>query len=414
MGRDTRRSGPMLGAALASGFCASGVDVVSIGVAPTAAVSYLARKLGFGLGAVVSASHNPAEDNGIKFFGYDGRKLAGKLELCIASSLGTIGRRPTGGEVGELSLDRALIDRYAEWLVSLAPDGLAGMKVALDAANGAAFDLAPAILRRLGCEVSVVGDEPDGMNINLECGATRPEKVQEFAVRERAHVGVSFDGDADRAVFCDELGRLINGDRVMGAWCAHKVASREFEPRLAVGTVMSNGGLEDYLCGLGVNLERTQVGDKYVSERMSSTGALIGGEQSGHLIFAELGPTGDGIATAIEFLRVLRESSRPASSVYSDYEALPQILVNVSIRSKDRWDSGPKVSAALKNAETNLRECGRIVVRPSGTQPMIRVMVEARDYGTRDRVVEDILAAMREEVGGKVYSRVDLTNALGD
>lgn len=405
----------MLGAALASGFCSVGVDVVALGVVPTPTISFVVRTGDFGLGAVVSASHNPAPDNGIKFLGHDGRKLADDVEKTIEDLLEQpLAQRPTGGGVGFLESDRSSIEAYLDYLVSLVPEGLNGMTVALDAAHGAAYALAPEVLVRLGANVLVTGAEPDGMNINEEGGATKPATIQRFTVEAEADVGVAFDGDADRAVFSDERGTLLNGDRIIGIWSGHWQRHGRLGPSVVVGTVMSNGGFEAYLNGRGIGLERAPVGDKYVAEQIEKTGARIGGEQSGHIIFPERGPTGDGLITMLEVLRVLQREGRPASAFAADYTPWPQVLINVSVDSKDGWNQGPEVQAALKAAEEELGAEGRLVVRPSGTQPMIRIMVEATEYGLRDRVADRILAAMQSECGGKVYSRVDLTHALGD
>jgi phosphoglucosamine mutase len=415
LGRDTRRSGPMLGAALASGFCSVGVDVLSLGVVPTPTVSFVARTGAFAMGGIISASHNPAPDNGIKFVGHDGRKLADEAEKRIEAFIEeALDARPTGKDVGLLENSRANVDPYLDFLVSLVPERLEGMKIAVDAAHGAAYELAPEALRRLGAEVLLIGASPDGMNINAEGGATKPETIQRFTADSGAQIGVAFDGDADRAVFSDEKGNLINGDRTIGIWSAHWQKQGQLEPPVVVGTVMSNGGFEQYLAVNNIRLERAPVGDKYVSDKIRETGARIGGEQSGHIIFPEHGPTGDGLVTMLELLRALRQEGRPASAFYGDYASWPQLLVNVSISKRDGWDQGPRVAEALSRAQQNLNGRGRLVVRPSGTQPMIRVMVEADDYDLRDEAANDIIAAMESELGGSVYGRVDLTHALGD
>jgi phosphoglucosamine mutase len=415
LGQDTRRSGAMLGASLASGLCSVGVDVLTLGVVPTPTVSYVARTGDFGLGGIISASHNPAPDNGIKFVGHDGKKLPDETELRMEALMEEpISVRPTGGEVGLLESSREAVEGYLAYLVQIVPERLEGLKVVVDSAHGAAYELGPEVLRRLGAEVIVVGAEPDGMNINAEGGATKPENVQELTVKHGAHIGVAFDGDADRAVFSDDKGHLINGDRTIGIWSAHWQAQGLLDPPVVVGTVMSNGGFEKYMTGRGITLERTPVGDKYVAQKIAQTGAHVGGEQSGHIIFPERGPTGDGLITMLELLRVIKREGRPASSFYADYESWPQLLINVSVASREGWDSGPSVSLALRQAEEELQGKGRLVVRPSGTQPMIRVMVEADNYDLRDKLANNIVAAMESEVGGKVYGRVDLTHALGD
>lgn len=405
----------MLGAALASGMCSVGVDVVDLGVAPTPTVSFAARTGEYGLGAIISASHNPAPDNGIKFVGHDGKKLADSVELGIEGLMEQgIADRPVGEGVGFLTSSREPIEPYLEMLMEIVPEGLDGMNVAVDGAHGAAYELGPEILRRLGATVVVTGAEPNGMNINSEGGATKPETIQEFTKAHGAEIGVSFDGDADRVVFSDEQGRLINGDRTIGIWSAHQKSVGKLLPAVVVGTVMSNGGFESYLTSTGIKLERTPVGDKYVSQRITETGALVGGEQSGHIVFPRRGPTGDGLVTMLELLRVLRTEGRPASAFYDDYEPWPQILINLTVDRMEGWKEVPGVADALSSAESSLTGKGRIVVRPSGTQPMIRVMVEASEWDLRDTVAQSVVDAFSRELGGRVYSKVDLTHALGD
>lgn len=405
----------MLGAAFASGVCSVGGDVSALGVVPTGCVSFIARQGDYGAGAVISASHNPAADNGIKLLGHDGAKLSEGDEETIEGLLGGLTTdRPIGGGVGSLSNDRSPITAYSDFLHGLVPEGLNGIKVAVDAANGAAYELATDALKRLGAEVVVTGDAPDGMNINKDCGATKPEVMQRLTVESGADVGIAFDGDADRAVFSDEKGRLINGDRTMAIWCAHWSKASALEPAVVVGTVMSNGGFEKFINASGVRLERTPVGDRNVSAKLKETGARIGGEQSGHIIFPAHLPTGDGLVTALEFLRVIKREGRPTSEFYGEYESWPQVLINVSVSDQNGWAQRPNVAGAIDAAKDALVEHGRIVVRASGTQPMIRVMVEADCADLRDTVAESIVETLRTELGGKIYSRVDLTHALGD
>lgn len=414
IGMDTRRSGPMLESAVAAGLCSAGISVLCLGVAPTPTVSYVARTGPFGLGVIISASHNPAPDNGVKFVGHDGKKLADEVELAIENLAGKEFDRPTGKDVGPILRDnRPLLD-YLDMLETIVPERLDGLKVAVDCSNGAASALGPEILQRLGAEIVVTGDAPDGLNINADGGATKPEVVQQLTVSSRAHVGVAFDGDADRAVFSDEKGRLINGDRTIGIWALHQQTLKELDPAVVVGTVMSNGGFERYMSLKGIKLERTPVGDKYVAQKIAETGARIGGEQSGHIIFPQRGPTGDGLITMLELLRVLKTEGRPASSYYEEYEPWPQMLVNIEVGDRETWNHGSGVKEALQEADQVLAGRGRINVRPSGTQPMIRVMVEADNYQTRDQVVDNVVSALEREAGGRVYSRVDLTYALGD
>lgn len=388
--------------------------MVTLGVVPTPTVSFVARTGEYGLGAVISASHNPAPDNGIKFVGHDGRKLADEEECRIEELLGSDGARPTGGAVGWLDSDRSAVEQYLTFLESLVPEGLDGAHVALDAAHGAAYELGPEVLKRLGGRVSAIGVSPDGMNINAGVGATNPAAICRHTVECGADIGVAFDGDADRAIFSDERGELINGDRTIAIWSAHWRRHGGLNPAIVVGTVMSNGGFERYLRESSISLERTQVGDKYVAQKMTETGALVGGEQSGHIIFAERGPTGDGLVTMLELLRVLRREGGRVSGLCRQYENLPQVLVNVTVTAGKRWDEGETVRSAVQEGNALLDGRGRLVVRASGTQPMVRLMVEADTCDLRDKVADGVLSALKSEVGGTVYSRVDLTNALGD
>ena len=413
IGRDTRRSGPMLEAALSAGLASMGIDVVSMGVAPTPAVAYAARHGGFGLGAIVSASHNPAPDNGIKFVTHLGVKSTDEQELDWERRMDAGPQeRGTGAAVGMIESSTEPMDLYADFLERIVPEGLHGMRVAVDGAHGAAYALAPRLLRSLGAEAIVVGDRPDGMNINADGGATKPETIQTLTRIMSADVGVAFDGDADRAVFSDGQGRLINGDRTLGIWAAHRQAMGRLDPPVVVGTVMSNGGFERYLTEMGIRLERTPVGDKHVSARIREKGALCGGEQSGHLIFPEQQPTGDGLLTMLEFLRTLSVSGRSATSCFDDYRPWPQLLVNVGADSTEGWKEN--LRDELEEAETRLIGNGRLLVRPSGTQPMLRIMVEAEDEALRDDITNRLVDAAVAKLGGHVEGRVDLTHALGD
>lgn len=415
IGRDTRRSGPMLEAALAAGLCSAGVDVVLLGVVPTPTVAFAARHGDFDFGAIVSASHNPAPDNGIKFVTHEGKKTSDELEERFEALMQTQRtKRPTGAGIGTITESRAPVEAYLRALEAIVPEGLSGWTVAVDAAHGAAYELAPRILERLGAKVVLTGAEPNGMNINVEGGATKPHTIQDLTVRSGADIGVAFDGDADRAVFSDEKGALINGDRTIGFWAVYRRMMGMLEPPIVVGTVMSNGGFEAYLRTQGISLERAPVGDKYVSERIEATGAKIGGEQSGHIIFPERGPTGDGIVTMLELLDCLREVRCRPSAVSGAYENWPQLLVNVGVSSTSSWREASAVMEKIAEGESRLAGQGRVVVRASGTQPMIRVMVEAADQDMRDLVAEQIVAAMERDLGGHVHGKVDLTHALGD
>ncbi|MDX2064167.1 MAG: phosphoglucosamine mutase [Fimbriimonadaceae bacterium] len=413
IGRDTRRSGPMLEAALSAGFAAYGVDVDLLGIAPTPLVSYATRTGRARMGIVVSASHNPAPDNGIKFMGHDGRKLPDETEFRIEQLMSETANRPTGVGVGLIAPADELTEAYLEFLMAQVPERLDGMRVVVDGANGAAYQLGPEVLRRLGAEVIAINVDPaDGMAINATGGATKPKVVQAATAEAKAHIGVAFDGDADRVIFSDGDGNLINGDRTIALWAAHEHAHGQLKPPVVVGTVMSNGGVEAYLTGLGIQFERTNVGDKYVAQRLESTGSRVGGEQSGHIIFPAYGPTGDGLTTMLQVLRVLRVSGRTAAEVYRDFDNWPQLLVNIAVESKDGWEA--LLAEDLAAAETRLAGRGRVNVRPSGTSPLLRVMVEADDAVLRDEIADSLTARLVDGLRGHVEGRIDLTHDLGD
>lgn len=414
LGRDTRQSGPMLGAALGAGLCSVGVDAISLGVAPTPAIAFVARTGDYGMGVVVSASHNPAPDNGIKLIGHDGCKLPDDVEATIETLMSPPESRPTGAGVGKLEVDRQELEGYFDFLVGLVPERLDGFRVVMDCAHGAAYEVAPRVFRALGAEIIPVGVEPDGMNINVEGGATKPAAIQALTLDLGVDIGVAFDGDADRVVFSDEKGSLLNGDRTIGIWSGHWTGTERMRTPIVVGTVMSNGGFEAYLADRGIELKRAPVGDKHVSRQLREFDAQIGGEQSGHIIFPELGPTGDGLATALEVLRVFRREKRPASSFGADYAPWPQLLVNLRIAQREGWDRNEAVANQMARAEAALNGVGRLNIRPSGTQPILRIMVEASDEELRDEVANSLLDTFDRELGGEVYSRVDLTHALGD
>lgn len=415
VGRDTRISGTMLGASLCAGFCSAGVDAFDLGVVPTGGISWIARTQGFDLGVVISASHNPAEDNGIKLLAPDGRKAPETLERWIEEHLeDTIENRPELEKVGRIHSRNVESALYADWLCTLVPERLDGMKVVMDCAHGAAFELAPQVFRELGADVTTVGDDPNGININEEGGATKPSVVQTLTKAQGADLGISFDGDADRAVFSDSEGRLINGDRTMAIWAQHWRHEGRLDPPVVVGTVMSNMGFERYLTQEGIQLIRVDVGDKYVSAKLNETGAHVGGEQSGHIIFPESGPTGDGLATALHLARVLKRENKTAKDLYESFENWPQILVNVKVERKDGWSEDPVVVAAMAEAQSLVDGHGRLNVRASGTQPMLRVMVESQSVDLRDRAAQTVVDALLNARGGAVYSTVDLTHSLGE
>jgi phosphoglucosamine mutase len=395
VGRDTRISGLMLESALTSGACSAGGDVLRVGTVPTPAVAFMTVDLGAQLGAVISASHNPAQDNGIKLFSRDGFKLPDEAEDRIERLVtDPNGSRPEGAAVGRISDAIEEPDRYLDHLAAAAEASLDGMHVVVDGANGAAFRLAPALLRRLGASVDAINVEPDGLNINAGCGATHPEVVAAAVVERRADAGVAFDGDADRAMFCDAAGNVIDGDQVIVA-CA--LALQELG-RLAkdavVVTSMSNLGLRRALEEAGITVLETQVGDRYVLEEMQRSGEVLGGEQSGHVIFLDHATTGDGLLTAVRFLSLAARRGVPVAELATAMPRYPQVLESVPAADPRAVAGAEQVARAIHRAEQELGDRGRVLVRASGTEPVVRVMVEAETEEEARALASSIVSAI--------------------
>ncbi len=398
VGRDTRRSGEMLSGALQAGFHSVGIDTLDAGVVPSGAVSRLAAAMGAGMGAIVSASHNPAPDNGIKFLTASGAKLtdAQEDEIEVALRRGRPGRIPVGQMVGTRFPLADATERYVAHLAGTMDYSLRGIEVAVDCANGAAYQAAPRLLRRLKAEVEVFADVPDGTNINQDCGATHPEMLAGAA---GGRLGLCFDGDADRLIAIDESGRVANGDVIMAVIARHWVEQGRLAANTVVATVMSNLGFRKAMEELGVRVIETQVGDRYVVEAMVASGASLGGEQSGHLIFPEFAPTGDGLLTALRLLEVvaatgktLEELRRAAITEY------PQVLKNVRVAAKEGLSEADAVWRAVTAAEERMDGNGRILVRASGTEPLVRVMVEAPTAEEAETVVDELAAIVAREL----------------
>lgn len=402
----------MLAAALSSGFCSVGVDVAVLGIAPTPAASFAVRNNDFDLAAVISASHNPPKDNGIKFFDADGRKISEEQEKEIENIFEETEQFPTE-YIGVIERDESLLKGYMEWLQSFLPNDLKGLRIVIDAANGGASYLVKELFLKSDMDVRFYNCEPNGENINVHCGATSPENIRKLTLQEGADIGIAFDGDADRCIFCDEKGNLINGDRFMGIWAVHQKSKNNLEPPIVVGTVMSNTGFENALKEYNVQFVRTPVGDRNVAQKMEELEAKIGGEQSGHILFKDLVPTGDGILTALKMISILQETKIPASKLPPLYENIPQMLVNVRVEDRD-WEAKPKVVQLVENAKKELSSCGRIVLRASGTQPVIRVMVEAKHVSLRDSITKQVVDVLVSECRGHIASSTDLTNSLGE
>jgi phosphoglucosamine mutase len=404
IGRDTRRSGAMLEAALVSGITSMGVNATSAGVVPTPAIAYLAREGHYDLGIVISASHNPAHDNGIKLIGGDGYKFPDEYEAQIEARLAETPEPfpyPPADKIGFWEYDERESEQYLLYLLHLMREQtgerepLRGIHVAVDCANGAASQYALVVLHELGAKVSLYAGEPDGDNINLHCGSTHLENLQRAMLETNADIGIAFDGDADRALFCDDRGDIVDGDAIMTLWALTRHQQNTLNPPLVVATEMSNLGMQKRLEAEGIQLHRTKVGDRYVAEAMRATGALIGGEQSGHIIFSERATTGDGLITMLETLALWLHHQKPFSEIAHPFEPYPQKLVSVPVRDKHGWQSNAEIQAQVQEAERLLGARGRLNIRASGTENLIRVMVEAETPELVDAAIEPVVAAVK-------------------
>ncbi len=397
IGKDTRLSGYMIEQALTAGFLSLGADVILVGPLPTPAVAMLTRALRCDLGVVVSASHNPFEDNGIKLFGRDGYKLSDEIEAAIERRMAGSFERDLApaDRLGRASRLDDAAGRYVEYVKNTFPRGLTleGMKIVIDCANGAAYKVAPQVLWELGAEVVRIGVEPNGVNINDRCGATHPETVQEAVVMHGADLGISLDGDADRVIIADEHGQRVDGDQIMGLIAREWATSGLLRGKGIVATVMSNLGLETYLGGEGLTLVRAAVGDRYVVETMRRDGYNMGGEQSGHIVLGEHGTTGDGLIAGLQVMAAIRRAGKPASQVCRVFTPVPQMLKNIRFGEGEPL-TNDAVKAVISEAETRLGRRGRVLVRKSGTERLIRIMAEGDDPAEIDEVIAAIAAAI--------------------
>ncbi len=379
IGKDTRISGYMFESALEAGISAAGVDVRLLGPLPTPGIAYLTRTLSAQAGIVISASHNAYTDNGIKFFGADGRKLNDEIELEIEKLLDEEMSVVATDQIGKVRRIDDARGRYIEFCKSTAPGlDLSGMKIVVDTANGAAYHIAPDVLEELGAEVIAIANQPDGFNINRDCGSTHPEQLQQRVIDEKADLGIALDGDADRLIMVDHNGKLIDGDQLLYVVARDRKESGE-EVGGVVGTLMSNFGLELALQELGVDFVRAKVGDRYVMEQLDKRGWLIGGESSGHLVCLDRTSTGDGTVSALQVLAALARRKQSLADAVKDVALLPQTMINVRGANRDGFEALPEVQAAMAEAETKLAGNGRILLRPSGTEPLVRVMIEGKD-----------------------------------
>ncbi|OGW40720.1 MAG: phosphoglucosamine mutase [Nitrospirae bacterium RBG_13_39_12] len=395
IGKDTRLSGYMIESALTSGICSMGMNVTLVGPLPTPGIAFLTRTLRLDAGIVISASHNPFEDNGIKFFSSRGFKLHNELEKKIEELVlddGLSRHRLKGSEIGKAyRLDDAT-GRYIEYIKSTLPKGMAfeKMKIVVDCANGAAYKTTPWLLRELGAEVISINDRPDGININAGCGSLHIKGLQKAVKLHKADIGIAHDGDADRTIFCDEKGRIVDGDKVMGMHAIEMKKRKMLKKDTVVSTVMSNLGLEKYLEMHNIKLIRTKVGDRYVVERMLDGGYNLGGEQSGHIIFLDYNTTGDGPLTAVQVLHLMKKRNSTLSKLSSDIKLYPQILMNVEVTQMQNIKTIHEIEEIIKTSEKKLAGKGRILVRPSGTEPKIRIMIEGENPNLITKLGKDI------------------------
>jgi phosphoglucosamine mutase len=396
IGKDTRLSGYMIENAITSGICSMGVDVLLVGPLPTPAIAFITSSMRADAGIVISASHNPYEYNGIKIFGNDGFKLPDETENYMEELIlsGEIERLPKP-EASEIGRARRIDDaqgRYIVYLKNTFPRNLTleGLKIVIDCAHGAAYRVAPTVFEELGAEVILLGDRPNGKNINKDCGALYPENMASVTREQKANVGFALDGDADRMILADEKGEILDGDQVMAICAKHYIERNTLKDNTVVATVMSNLGFEVALRKMGGRLIRTPVGDRYVVEQMRQNGYNLGGEQSGHMIFLDHGTTGDGILSALQVLAVMLDDGRPLSELKKIMDHYPQKLVNVPVGAKKPMEQVPEIVKLRQTLEQRLGDVGRMVIRPSGTEPVIRVMVEGADR----EVIEEVAYAM--------------------
>lgn len=392
VGRDTRLSGDMLEAALVAGLCSAGAKVTLLGIVPTPAVAYCTKHSQVDAGAVISASHNPFEDNGIKFFSTDGCKLPDNLEERIENLIRECAKIPRASRerIGSVQRDSELIDRYIAHLIASADCSLRGMRVVVDGANGAAYSIAPRVLSQLGAEVIPIHCSPDGVNINAGCGSLHTQSMRQTVQEQRADVGLSFDGDADRVILSDEYGNEVDGDHIMAMSAVYLKQAGRLRNNVLVATIMSNLGLEEAMKKHGIRMERTRVGDRYVAEQMRRLDAVLGGEQSGHIIFAEYTTTGDGLLTALQVLALMQRTGKPLSELAQVMDTYPQIIRNVRVRDKYAWERYERAKEVEAWALQQLGNPSRVNIRPSGTEPVVRIMLEATDLARMEQVADEL------------------------
>lgn len=404
IGKDTRYSGDMLESALEAGIVSMGIDVIKLGVIPTPAIAYLTRKYKALAGIVISASHNPGEYNGIKIFNEKGLKLTDKVEAEIESIILNnidIKNRPIGDNIGNITCSKTGPEEYMEYLEEIVDLDLSGIKIAMDCGNGALYEIGPEMIERLNGEVIAINTDPDGMNINDNCGSTNMNMVQELVKREKADIGISFDGDGDRIIATDEKGNIINGDHILAICAKHLKEEGKLKKDTVVGTVMTNMGLDSYLKGNGMKIVKTQVGDRYILEEMLENGYVLGGEQSGHIIFLDYNTTGDGLATGLKLLKVMKKANKKMSELNNLMRDYPQVLINARVKEelKYRYNENIDIMKEIERVEEIFSGEGRVVIRPSGTEPLVRVMIEAKDDNGIENIAKELALFIEKEIG---------------
>ncbi|ABR50374.1 phosphoglucosamine mutase [Alkaliphilus metalliredigens QYMF] len=404
IGRDTRISGDLLTSAITSGFLSMGVDVIDLGVIPTPAVAYLTRELQGNCGIVISASHNPAEYNGIKFFNHQGYKLPDEIEEQIETYIlnnEEIENRVTGAAVGKRIELKEATRLYMDYLKTTIECRFEGLKIAMDLGNGAVYEAAPQLLKELGAEVIIVNDQPDGMNINEGCGSTHPEVVQRLVKENKADVGLSFDGDADRLIAVDNTGAIVDGDSMMAICGTNLNEKHILNKNTIVATVMSNIGLDLAMKEQGCQVVKTKVGDRYVLEEMIKEGYTLGGEQSGHIIFLKYNTTGDGLLTALQLIATVKESGKTLSELSGMMTSYPQVLVNAKVKNENKlaYMEDEVIMGEIKMIEEKMNGVGRVLIRPSGTEPLVRVMLEGQEQAELEVLAHGLAQLIESKLG---------------
>lgn len=404
VGKDTRTSGDMLEAALTAGICSMGLDVIQVGIIPTPAVAYLTRKYNALAGVVISASHNPGEYNGIKFFNFEGLKLPDNVEEEIEDIIlnkKEIEDRPIKENIGRVYIEENGAKDYKEYLKSTIDVDLSGYKIAMDCGHGALYKIGPEIIRELNGEVVVVNTNPNGMNINDKCGSTNAQIIQNLVRDEKADIGLSFDGDADRIIAVDEKGEIVDGDHILAICGTYLKEQGRLKNNTIVGTVMTNMGLDVYLRENGMEIVKTAVGDRYVLEEMLNNGYVLGGEQSGHIIFLDYNTTGDGLATALHLLEVMRAKDQPLSKLNSLMTNYPQVLINAKVKDefKNKYMEVKEIKEEIEKIEKMFHGEGRVVIRPSGTEPLVRVMIEGKDQDNITKIAQGLVNLIEDKIG---------------